>query len=144
MGVLSNPVSSMNLPNSSQKPLVLVVEDNLDNLVLLQYQIATVVDCAVLTAATGTAAIDLAQQYQPDLILLDILLPDINGIQVIQQLQQRSSTAKIPIVALTALARAEDRDRICNSGCNDYLSKPYDLNDLETMITRHLPERCPL
>ncbi|MER3435010.1 MAG: response regulator [Leptolyngbya sp. ERB_1_1] len=134
----------MNLPSSLSKPIVLAVDDNLDNLVLLEFQLATVIQCAVVTAATGEAAVHLAQHSQPDLILLDILLPDINGVEVIQRLRQSPETAAIPIVALTALARTEDRDRILDSGCDDYLTKPYDLEDLQAVVNRHLPQCSPL
>ncbi|MBW4441793.1 MAG: response regulator [Plectolyngbya sp. WJT66-NPBG17] len=134
----------MNLTSSLSKPVVLAVDDNLDNLVLLEYQLATVAHCAVVTAATGESAVNLAHSNQPDLILLDILLPDMNGVEVVRQLRQSPATAGIPIVALTALARTEDRDRILDSGCNDYLTKPYDLDDLQAVVIRHLPQYCPL
>ncbi len=133
----------MNLSRALSKPLVLAVDDNLDNLVLLEYQLESVSHCAVVTAATGESAVHLAQHTQPDLILLDILLPDMNGVEVIERLRKLPTTAGIPIVALTALARTEDRDRILDSGCNDYLSKPYDLDDLQAVVNRHLPQ-CSL
>lgn len=133
----------MNLSRALSKPIVLAVDDNLDNLVLLEYQLESVAHCAVVTAATGESAVHLAQHSQPDLILLDILLPDMNGIEVIERLRKSPTTAGIPIVALTALARTEDRDRILDSGCNDYLSKPYDLDDLQAVVNRHLPQ-CSL
>lgn len=100
--------------------------------------------CAVVTATTGRAALHLAQHQSPDLILLDILLPDLNGLEVVRRLRHVPATAKIPIVALTALAREEERDFILNAGCNDYLSKPYDLDDFEAVMTRHLPQRSLL
>lgn len=134
----------MNLSSSLSKPLVLAVDDNLDNLVLLEYQLSSVAHCAVVTAATGESAVHLAHHSQPDLILLDILLPDMNGVEVIQRLRQSPETADIPIVALTALARTEDRDRILESGCSDYLTKPYDLDDLQAVVTHHLPQCCLL
>lgn len=134
----------MNLHTSSSRPIVLAVDDSVDNLVLLEYQLTSMTECAVVTAETGEAAVHLAQHSQPSLILLDILLPDINGIEVIQRLRQSPSTAGIPIVALTALARTEDRDRILDSGCDDYLAKPYDLDDLQAVVNRHLPQCCRL
>lgn len=126
------------------KPVVLAVDDNLDNLTLMEYQVSMTVSCAVMTAATGRAALHLAQHRLPDLILLDILLPDLNGIEVVRKLRQTPATAKIPIIALTALARDEERDRILSAGCDDYLSKPYDLNDLEALMSRYLPQESLL
>jgi two-component system, cell cycle response regulator DivK len=128
----------------TDKPVVLAVDDNLDNLNLMEHQLAAVASCAVVTATTGKAAIHLAQHQLPDLILLDILLPDLDGIEVTRQIRQLAETSEIPIVALTALARVEDRDRILCAGCNDYLSKPYDLDDLEAIVTRHLPQHSRL
>lgn len=132
----------MDLEKSLNQPIVLAVDDNLDNLVLLEFQLASIIDCAVVTATTGEAALHLAEHSQPNLILLDILLPDISGIEVAQRLKQSPTTANIPIVALTALARTEDRDRILNSGCTDCLTKPYDLDDLQTVVTHHLSLLC--
>jgi two-component system, cell cycle response regulator DivK len=128
----------------SNKPVVLAVDDNIDNLALMECQIAMTVSCAVVTAATGRAALHLAQHQLPDLILLDILLPDLNGIEVVRKLRQTPATAKIPIIALTALAKDEERDRILSAGCDCYLSKPYDLNDLEAIIFRYLPQQSLL
>lgn len=132
----------MNLEKSLNQPIVLAVDDNLDNLVLLEFQLAAVIDCAVVTATTGEAALHIAEHGQPDLILLDILLPDISGIEVAQRLKQSPTTAQIPIVALTALARNEDRDRILDSGCTDCLTKPYDLDDLQIVVNHHLSLPC--
>lgn len=136
--------SRMNTPKPCEMPVILAVDDNLDNLVLLEYQLLTLKQCSFVTAMTGNDALTLAKRQTPDLILMDIQLPDIDGAEVIRKLRQCPLTAKIPIVAVTALARNEDRDRILASGCNDYLSKPYDLDDLEAIICRHLPQDCPL
>lgn len=128
----------------ADKPVVLAVDDNLDNLILMECQITMLLSCAVVTATTGRTALHLAQHQLPDLILLDILLPDLNGIEVVRRLRHDPTTAAIPIVALTALAREEERDFILSAGCNDYLSKPYDLDDLGTVMTRHLLQRSLL
>lgn len=131
-------VSRMNVPLPSEKPVILAVDDNLDNLLLLEYQLMSIKQCTFMTATTGETALELAQQHPPDLIVMDILLPDIDGTEVVRRLKQSPVTANIPVVAVTALARSEDRDRILASGCDDYLSKPYDLDDLEATIYRHL------
>jgi CheY-like chemotaxis protein len=75
---------------------------------------------------------------QPDLILLDIMLPDMDGLEVIRCLKQISRTMTIPIVAVTALARATDREQILLAGCDDYISKPYMLEDLAALVYRYL------
>lgn len=133
----------MSIPTFDQ-PTILAVDDNVDNLILLQYQLACVAPCTVITAIDGETAWTLAQRKRPDLILLDILLPDVNGLEVLSRIRSHAATANIPVIALTALARTEDRDRLLSAGCNDYLSKPYDLDDLATLIARHLPQHCRL
>lgn len=120
------------------KQIVLAVDDNEDNLLLLT-EVVELLNCLVMTATQGETAILLAQGYQPDLILLDVMLPDINGIEVVHRLKQNQETQKIPVIAVTALAREEDRDRLILAGCNAYISKPYILEDLEALIRRYLP-----
>jgi CheY-like chemotaxis protein len=124
--------------------VILAIDDNLDNLVLLEYQLSCLKQRSFITATTGKDALTLAEHQNPDLILLDIHLPDIDGVEVVRKLRKCPLTANIPIVAVTALARREDRDRILASGCDDYLSKPYDLDELEAIIHRHLSQNCPL
>jgi two-component system, cell cycle response regulator DivK len=138
----------MNSPNASdiltKAPLILIVDDDEDNRVLIAQQLMELYHhCSLLSAASGQSAIDLAHSYQPDLILLDIMLPDLDGIEVVQRLRQEQQK-KIPIVAVTALARQEERNRILAAGCDDYITKPYDLEVLEQVICRQLNLLCCL
>lgn len=121
----------------TKKPLILAVDDDEDNLLLLT-EVLEPMSCSVLTATHGKTTIHLAQVCQPDLILLDVMLPDLNGLEVVHRLRQNPQTKLIPVVAVTALARAEDRDRLLLAGCNDYISKPYMLDELEAVICRQL------
>lgn len=121
----------------TKKPLILAVDDDEDNLLLLT-EVLEFMSCSFITATHGQTTLDLAQVYQPDLILLDVMLPDLNGIEVVHRLKQNSQTKHVPVVAVTALARAEDRDRLLLAGCNDYISKPYMLDELEAVICHHL------
>ncbi len=134
----------MNLPVFGEKPIILAVDDNLDNLVLLQYQLEDSVASTIVTATTGNSAFLMAMRMQPSLILLDVLLPDMSGFEVVRRLRRCPLTAATPIIAVTALARRQDRDRILAAGFDAYISKPYDVDDLEALITRHLPQRCLL
>ncbi|AFZ13962.1 response regulator receiver protein [Crinalium epipsammum PCC 9333] len=118
---------------TDQRPLVLAVDDNEDNLDLLTY-ILEVLDCAVITAVNGEDTLALAITYQPDIILLDILLPDLHGIEVIHRLKQNALTSLIPIIAVTALARTQDRDQAILAGCNEYVTKPFNIQNLENLI----------
>ena len=122
----------------NNKQIILAVDDDEDNLLLLT-EVLEPLNCLVMTATRGQTALLLAQGYQPDLILLDVMLPDVNGIEVVQRLKQNQETAKIPVVAVTALAREEDRDLLILAGCSNYISKPYLLEDLEALIRLYLP-----
>ena len=93
---------------------------------------------ALHTAANAQKALDLAQSYQPALILLDIMLPDFDWMEVCSRLWQNALTYRIPIIAVTALARQEDRERILSAGCNDCVTKPYNVDELEVLLTQYL------
>ncbi|MEG3920106.1 response regulator [Microcoleus sp. POL10_C6] len=124
-------------PQVDKRPLVLAVDDNPDNLELLT-QILDLFGCECVGAVDGYAALSAAVDRQPDLIVLDICLPDIDGMEVVKRVQQNPELRHIPIVAVTALAKAEDRDRILQAGCVEYLSKPFNIKDLERIIRQYL------
>ena len=125
------------LQPSSVRYRLLAVDDNDDSLLLLT-QTLTRMDRSLITAQTGKAALTLAQTLQPDLILLDIVLPDLSGFEVMRQLKQNATTAHIPIIAVTALARADDCQTLLQAGCVDCIGKPYLLEALELAVERCL------
>lgn len=122
---------------ATRQPLVLVVDDNEDNLLLLAFVLEQL-GCELLTAADGQTALDLAKSFKPTLILLDMMLPDLDGMEVCSRLRQNPLTTNIPVIAVTAMARAEDRERILEAGCNEYVSKPYAVDELEVLLSRYL------
>jgi len=130
-------LAQKNYLSKMRQPLILAVDDDEDNLELLT-EVLYPLNCEIVTAKDGRSTIDIAQQRQPDLILLDILLPDICGTEVARLLQQNPQTQNIPVIAVTALARAEDRENLLAAGCSAYISKPYMLDDLEAIICRYL------
>lgn len=121
----------------ARQPLVLVVDDNEDNLMLLAFLVEQL-DCTISPASDGQTALDLAKTYLPALILLDMMLPDLDGMEVLSRLRQNSLTTTIPVIAVTAMARPEDRDRILGAGCNEYVTKPYAIDELEVLLRRYL------
>ena len=123
--------------SADQQPLVLVVDDNEDNLLLLAFVVEQL-DCQIITALDGKTALDLAQDYHPSLILLDMMLPDMDGMEVLSHLKQNPITKTIPVIAVTAMAREQDRDRILLAGCNEYVSKPYAVDELEMLLRSYL------
>ncbi|MEG4251715.1 response regulator [Microcoleus sp. Pol10D4] len=137
----SNELESSSLssgqPPVDKRPVILAVDDNPDNLELLT-QILDLFGCDCVGAVDGYAALSAAVDRQPDLIVLDICLPDIDGMEVVKRAQQNPEIRHIPIVAVTALAKPEDRARILEAGCVEYLSKPFNIKDLETVIRQHI------
>lgn len=120
-----------------RQPLVLAVDDDEDNLILLS-QILTLLNYKVLTASDGQSTLAISHTHCPDLILLDIRLPDIDGLELICRIKQDPKLSPIPIVAVTAMAKPEDRDRLLLAGCADYIRKPFSLEHLELTIHRYL------
>ncbi len=125
--------------STAPQPLALVVDDNEDNLLLLTFVLEQL-NCQFITAIDGQTALDLAQRYQPALILLDIMLPDLDGFEVFSRLRQNPLTARIPVIAVTAMARPEDQERLLSAGCNEYVTKPYMVDDLEDLLRRYLSQ----
>lgn len=130
-------MSSNEQLSAIKAPVILAVDDDEDNLLLLTYVLEPL-NCRVITAVDAHTAFEKVEIEHPDLILLDVMLPDLDGLQIVHQLRQDSKTRGIPVVAVTALAREEDRTRILTAGCNDYISKPYLIEDLEAIIHRNL------
>ena len=115
---------------------ILVVEDveyNRDLLVQLLEE-----EYEVVTAGDGAAGIEAAVGHQPDLILMDLSLPGIDGWEATRRLKARPETAAIPVIALTAHAMQGDEERARACGCDDYLTKPIDEDQLFAKLTRLL------
>lgn len=100
----------------------------------LLYDVLSAKGYRVLLAENGRCAIELARQERPDLILLDIRLPDISGLEVARVLKATSETKPIPIAAITALAMPGDERAIRESGCNAYMTKPIRIHRLFMLI----------
>jgi len=116
--------------------LILIVEDNDKNLKLardlLQHD-----GFRTLEAETAAAAIALAEQHVPDLILMDIQLPDMDGVTALGRLREMETTTSIPIVALTAFAMAADRERLLAAGFDGYLAKPIDIHSFSDSVRQY-------
>jgi CheY-like chemotaxis protein len=122
------------------QPLILAVEDNDDNLVLITYTLESL-GCKLICQKDSSSTLLIAKEYQPDLILMDILLPGLSGIDVVHYLKKESLTCKIPVIAVTALASPEERERILMAGFDDYISKPYMIEDFEALISSFLSKK---
>jgi signal transduction histidine kinase len=127
------------LPNN---PLILIAEDNPANLLLLENHLRPR-GCRVIFAHDGQEAIDRAITEQPALILMDIQMPVLDGLEATRRLRANSATAAIPIITLTALAMPEDSLRCLEAGANAYLSKPLNLAELDRIILEQLKTVSP-
>jgi two-component system, cell cycle response regulator DivK len=117
---------------------LLCVEDNEDNLYMLQLRFEVVGGYEVFSARNGTAGIAMAASEQPDLILMDLNLPEIDGWEATRRLKADLATRDIPIIALSAHAMAGDREKALATGCDDFDTKPIEFGRLLAKIERAL------
>ncbi len=122
------------IPATTLPRTVLYIEDNLSNLRLVERILARRPEVKLISAMQGSLALDLARQHHPDLILLDLHLPDIQGDEIMRQLRADPATTPIPIVMISADATPEQIDRLRRSGADDYLTKPIDLNKFLSLV----------
>ena len=116
---------------------ILVIEDNEQNLYLTTFMLEKR-GHQVIPARDGQAGIEAAVQHRPDLILLDIQLPKMDGYAVATELKGRPETREIPIVAVTSYAMVGDRERILATGCQGYIEKPINPETFTTEIEQFL------
>jgi two-component system cell cycle response regulator DivK len=116
---------------------VLIVEDNAANMTLAVFLLQSV-GHTVLSATDAEAGLSLARDEQPNLILMDIQLPGMDGLEATAMLKRDHSTGAIPVIALTALAMKGDEERIRAAGCDGYIAKPMRYQDFLTTIAAQL------
>jgi len=117
---------------------VLVIEDNPQNMLLI---------CGVLGSAgyhvwqanRGMQGWKLAQEHRPDLILLDIQLPDVSGLEIVKWLRDSEELNSTPVIAVTAFAMVGDKEKMLSAGCDAYISKPYSVRDLLEVLNLYVP-----
>jgi two-component system, cell cycle response regulator DivK len=117
--------------------LVLIVDDNEKNLKLAR-DVLRHAGFRTVEARTGGDGISLATEQQPDLVLMDIRLPDMDGSDAVRLLKADERTAQIPVVALTAMAMTGDRERFLEDGFDDYLEKPINVREFGDQIRSRL------
>jgi two-component system, cell cycle response regulator DivK len=116
---------------------VLIVEDNELNMKLF-HDLLEAHGYAILGTRNGTEALALARQYRPDLILMDIQLPEVSGLEVTKRLKDDADLRHIPVVAVTAFAMKGDEERILAGGCQAYLSKPISVSKFIDTVRQFL------
>lgn len=137
----SVPVDAMEPAVDLRQPLVLYVEDNTANRILMERLLDKLSGIRLISASRGRDGLALARQYRPDLILLDINLPDMSGLEVARELGADALTSDIPIVGLSANAMPHDIEAARAGGVRIYLTKPIDIRELLQTVTRLLQAR---
>jgi len=131
-------MSAMEKMDMSALPkTVLIVEDNELNMKLF-HDLLEAHGYNVLQARTGPEALALADEHRPDLILMDIQLPEISGLEVTQKIKNNKELANIPVIAVTAFAMKGDEERIRQGGCEDYIAKPISVVSFLEKVKRYL------
>ncbi len=118
-------------------PRVLIVDDNLMNLELVSFLLQAD-GIEVASVPDAHSALRDVRAFQPDLILMDIQLPDIDGLTLTRQLKADPSTRHIAVVAFTAYAMKGDEARMLDAGCDGYIAKPIEIDSFTTTIRNHL------
>lgn len=120
-----------------QRASVLVVEDYDDNRLMMRH-LLEMSGYHVVEATNGAQAIDIARREQPDLILMDLSLPQVDGLSATRQIRAVSYLKKVPIVAVSAHDTPDFHKEASAAGCNEYVTKPIDFGELEIVIKRLL------
>jgi CheY-like chemotaxis protein len=123
--------------SAGRRSRVLVVEDNVDNLFTIKQVLASL-PVNIETAASGPEALEVCRQQPPDLIMMDVELPGMSGLEASRAIHALPDCGRIPIIAITADAMMGDRERVLDAQCSDYLAKPVQPLDVVTAVTRAL------
>lgn len=119
---------------------ILVVEDNPQNMRLIEMTLSAK-NYILLKVTSGEDALDLVGRERPDLIIMDMQLPGMSGLEVVRKLRGAPLFRQIPIIGLTAYAMKGDREKVLEAGCNLYLSKPINTRELPGIISELLLQR---
>lgn len=112
---------------------ILVVEDNQDNMTLI-VDVLTALEYEVFQATDGMRGVQMTQDLRPDLVLMDLSLPKKDGWTATREIKAQTDLEEIPIIALTAHAMKGDKERALEAGCDDYITKPINLQELANKL----------
>jgi CheY-like chemotaxis protein len=117
---------------------ILYVEDDYHNFLLVQRTLSVMPDVRVLNAGSAEEGLEMARAEKPDLILVDVHLPGMDGIEMTRRLKSDDEIAHIPVVALTANVMKGERERALDAGCADFVAKPFSLRPFRQLVAKHL------
>jgi PAS domain S-box-containing protein len=138
-----NRAPALGEASNAEAGTILYIEDNLSNLTLVEQMLAEQPYLKLLTAMQGRLGLDLARQHAPDLILLDLHLPDLRGHEVLKRLRADALTRDIPVVVISADATAGQIQRLMAAGARSYLTKPLDIGEFFRVIDEAMRSRQP-
>ena len=127
----------------SSDKVILIVEDEYDNREIMRTVVEDMLGYNVITATDGAAALQAISERLPDLILMDLMMPVLDGFEAIARIKSTPHMAHIPVLAVTALSRPSDRERALNQGAAECLSKPFDIEVLTSIIKRYVQDPKP-
>ena len=116
---------------------ILVVEDNQDNMTLI-IDVLTALEYEVFQAKDGVQGVEMTEDLRPDLVLMDLSLPKMDGWTATREIKAQADLQEIPIIALTAHAMKGDKERALEAGCDDYITKPINLQELANKLDSFL------
>ena len=123
------------------RPTILYIEDDPGNMLLVQ-RVLQAEGYRVIEAIDGVSGLETAREILPDLILLDINLPEVDGYEMVSHLRSTPGLAEVPIIALTANVMKGDRERTLEAGCDGYIQKPIDVDALPEQVAAFLLRRA--
>jgi CheY-like chemotaxis protein len=129
----------MDRQNGGAPPTVMVVEDFEDNRFMMR-RLLEMSGYRVLEAINGEEAVEIAHRERPQLILMDLSLPQLDGLAATRRIRQHADLRDVPIVAVSAHDTADFHADALAAGCNDYVTKPIDFDQLEALLSRLLPK----
>jgi len=134
------PVGRQN--SNLNKPMILIADDDEDNRTMLKI-LLEIWDYSVLEAKDGGEALSFAEKEHPDLILMDVRMPQLDGFETARRIRQSEKTGSVPIIFLSGFAETAFRNEAAAAGGNEYLIKPVDFGELETLLGRFLSAAPP-
>lgn len=139
-GIRRVPEANMDPGPVDEPKLILIVEDEPDNREIMRTVVEDLLGQRALLAGDGETALALVRETNPSVVLMDLMMPILDGFEAIRRLKADPATAHIPVIAVTALGRSTDRQRALDIGADEYLSKPFDLDVLAKVLRRFLED----
>jgi len=121
-------------------PKVLIIEDDPSNLKILEVALEKMA-CELFTAINGEQGLEMAQNHQPQLILMDIMMPKMNGLEILKNLRQSSNLAHTPVLVISAKTAKKDAEMALEAGATEFISKPFRVKEIQEKVKKYLGKK---